>query len=228
MSPRSPALECLVQARLVFWDFDGVIKESVDAKSQAFVDLFAGQGPAFGERVRAHHLAHGGVSRFEKIPLYLQWAGFEPTRERVDAACQRFSALSQSKVIDSPWVAGVRDYLEQRHEEQDFVLVTAIPEAEASEILRKLQIDAWFRAVYGSPGSKKAAVGTHLARSGFDPLACAFIGDAQTDLDAAGAHGVPFVLRLTGHNRDLIERVGELYLRDLSPWAGQTLDSRAQ
>ena len=42
---------------LVFWDFDGVIKESVSVKTDAFVDLFRPFGSDVCEQVRKHHLA---------------------------------------------------------------------------------------------------------------------------------------------------------------------------
>jgi phosphoglycolate phosphatase-like HAD superfamily hydrolase len=70
--------------RWIFLDFDGVIKESVEAKSAAFVHLFEGFGDDVSKRVRSHHEANGGMSRFEKIPMYLGWAGEKETQKRVD------------------------------------------------------------------------------------------------------------------------------------------------
>ena len=33
--------EILVNSRLIFWDFDGVIKDSAEIKAQAYVDIFS-------------------------------------------------------------------------------------------------------------------------------------------------------------------------------------------
>ena len=63
------------QKRFLFWDFDGVIKDSVDVKTCAFVSLFKNFGSEVLNQVVEHHEANGGVSRFEKMPLYLDWAG---------------------------------------------------------------------------------------------------------------------------------------------------------
>ena len=76
----------------LFWDFDGVIKESVDVKTQAYVGLFQAFGPAVAARVREHHERHGGMSRFAKIPLYLEWAQVTPTRAETARYCELFSA----------------------------------------------------------------------------------------------------------------------------------------
>ena len=51
-------------AKIVFWDFDGVIKDSVDVKTQAFIDLFDAYGSNVVQAVVAHHIKNGGISRF--------------------------------------------------------------------------------------------------------------------------------------------------------------------
>ena len=45
--------------KLYFWDFDGVIKDSVDVKTQAYFQLFEPFGLDVAERVRQHHEAMG-------------------------------------------------------------------------------------------------------------------------------------------------------------------------
>ncbi len=93
-------------ARLMFWDFDGVIKESVDVKTRAFMRLFEPYGVEVVALVRAHHEDNGGMSRFEKMPLYLRFAGIEPEDGRVAALCDEFHRLVRDEVIAAPWVRG--------------------------------------------------------------------------------------------------------------------------
>ena len=90
----TPIPDLLRAAHLVFWDFDGVIKESVAVKSDAFVRLFLPFGSEVADRVRQHHEAHGGMSRFDKMPIYLRWAGEPATAEQIQQYCGRF-ALAQ-------------------------------------------------------------------------------------------------------------------------------------
>ena len=54
------------QYKLVFWDFDGVIKDSVLAKTNAFRLLFEEHLPELIEQICEHHRTHGGLSRFKK------------------------------------------------------------------------------------------------------------------------------------------------------------------
>ena len=47
---------------VIFWDFDGVIKDSVKVKSTAFGELFAPFGEDIVNRVIEHHEANSGIS----------------------------------------------------------------------------------------------------------------------------------------------------------------------
>lgn len=189
------AIQLLQSADIIFWDFDGVIKDSVAVKSVAFEQLFLPYGLAIAEQVRCHHENHGGISRYEKMPIYLGWAG-EPVNDRtVEEFCQRFSQLVQQAVIDSPWVPGAEHYLRNNPNNQIFILVTATPQAEIETILSALNLRDCFSGIYGSPVSKKQAIQTVLENYQIAPEDCLTIGDARTDWEAAEANQVPFLLR---------------------------------
>lgn len=187
-------------ASLIFWDFDGVIKDSVDVKTLAYERLFLPFGREIASRVRQHHESHGGVSRFDKIPLYLTWAGELATAAQVEAFCARFSQSVLQAVIDAPWVPGVREYLLQHFSRQYFVLVTATPQEEIEQILAALDLSGCFREVHGAPTKKAHAIKVVLPRLECAPAQALMIGDAETDLQAAQANAVPFLLRRTPLN----------------------------
>ena len=194
----------LLNARqVVFWDFDGVIKDSAMVKSAGYEKLFLQFGEDVVKRVKKHHNAHGGVSRYEKIPLYLSWAGEPANPLQVQDFCDRFSDLVQQAVVDSPWVPGVCEYLSSHYADQCFVLITGTPQKEIEEILHALNITRYFRNVYGAPKAKTIMVKDVLER-----LSCPFeqalvIGDSGTDLEAAKNNNVAFLLRRTSLNKEL-------------------------
>ena len=66
------AAQLIKKSSVIFWDFDGVIKESVDIKGKAFQKLFEVYGTEVMEMVRIHHENNGGMSRFDKFPVYLK------------------------------------------------------------------------------------------------------------------------------------------------------------
>jgi phosphoglycolate phosphatase-like HAD superfamily hydrolase len=201
---QKPDVIGLISSRaIVFWDFDGVIKDSVDVKTEAFERLFSGYGPDIAARVKTHHETNGGVSRHEKIPLYLTWVGLPCDQYHVDQFCSRFSDAVLDAVVDSPWVPGVQEYLLDHCELQYFVLVTATPQQEIESILNNLGIAHCFRQVHGAPADKKDAIAAVLRAQRIDVADVLMIGDSETDRSAADANQIPFLLRRTRINRSL-------------------------
>jgi phosphoglycolate phosphatase-like HAD superfamily hydrolase len=199
----APIVAFLHGRSTLFWDFDGVIKDSVAVKSDAYERLFAPFGPDVAARVRDHHERNGGISRFEKLPLYLSWAGREASEAEVSSYCGQFSAVVRQSVIDSPWVPGAREYLQANHARQCLFLVTGTPQAEMEDILMALELTSCFREVHGAPTSKSDAIELVLARWNCPRTDSLLIGDSDSDYAAAGTAGVQFLLRRTALNRQL-------------------------
>jgi phosphoglycolate phosphatase-like HAD superfamily hydrolase len=198
----------------LFWDFDGVIKDSVAVKAAAFERLFAPFGAALAARVRAHHECNGGMSRYEKLPLYLQWAGHSASEAEVSAYCEQFSVAVRQATIDSPWVPGAREYLLANRARQCLVLVSATPQGEMEDILRAVGIASCFHEVHGAPTPKLQAIQAALERRGCAPADALMIGDSDSDYVAAKAAGLAFLLRRTPLNHDLQRRHGGLQCED--------------
>lgn len=212
----NPVVDKLVAAKLIFWDFDGVIKDSLEAKSSAFEELFLPYGVDVARRVRVHHESNGGVSRFHKIPIYLNWSGIAPVGAVVDEFCSRFSELVLSRVLESPWVSGVREYLEANHKCQFFVLLSATPQNEIEIIASKLGIGRVFQHIFGAPIKKIDAIAQVLAATATEARDSLMVGDSEEDLIAAKGNGIRFMLRRTALNRGIQERMKFDMFDDLS------------
>ena len=207
----------LAKADLIFWDFDGVIKESVEVKSAAFEQLFMQYGQDVAGRVREHHEANGGISRFDKIPHYLRLAGESDSAENIERFCGYFSCQVKQAVIDSPWVPGVHSYLESQFRQKVFVLVSATPEEEIRDILSSLQIVHCFQEVYGAPTEKSRAIFQVLQkRPGASLETSLMIGDSMSDFRAAEKNNIPFLLRQTPLNTSLQEACSCLMFENFS------------
>ena len=212
----NPVAELILRTDAIFWDFYGVIKDSISVKTTAFESMFFPYGDSVVGRVRAHHESHGGVSRYEKMPLYLEWAGLPTTRGQIDVFCKHFSTLVLQGVVDSPWVPGVRDYLQRNCGRQSFFLITATPQAEIDLIVDKLDIAHCFREIHGAPKSKRFAIAEIIERKGIARDNAVVIGDAETDLLAARANGIAFVLRRTELNKRLQSTYDGPQIEDLT------------
>lgn len=206
----------ILESKIIFWDFDGVIKDSVGVKSDAFEKLFLSFGKEISKKVRKHHEANSGMSRFEKLPIYLQWAGQVPSTSLINQFEKKFSLLVKKKVIDSHWVEGVLDYLQNNYQRQNFFLITATPQKEIEEILLKLKIIHYFQQIVGSPTMKDEAIKMLLYKYKIDTEQAVMIGDSGIDYEAALLNQVQFVLRRTKLNRTLQSNLDCHMMHDFS------------
>lgn len=188
---------------VIFWDFDGVIKESVSVKTDAYVELFKPYGSDVCKQVKNHHLANGGMSRYDKIPLYLKWVGLEQNDLEVQNYCDKFGRIVKDKVITSAWVPGVQDFLRSNKEKYIFIMVSATPQDEIEEICKKLNLDSFFLKIYGSPASKAESIKISMLHFGVDASSCVMMGDAQADIDAAQDNKIDFIFRRHQDNLQL-------------------------
>jgi len=179
----------------VFWDFDGVIKESVEVKSTAFEKLFSIYGSKISKKAREHHEQNIGLSRFEKIPLYMTWSDELVTDKSVQEFCNKFSLLVKRAVINSPWVPGFLEVIESNTSKQKHILVTATPKDEIEYILKKLGIMSFFYKVYGAPILKKDAIFMELNNLAIKSENAIMIGDSNNDYEAAKSNNVMFFFK---------------------------------
>ena len=56
----------------IFFDFDGVIAESVSAKTDAFEEMYLPYGKDIAAKVVDYHKLHGGVSRYENLNISIR------------------------------------------------------------------------------------------------------------------------------------------------------------
>ena len=196
-------LDLIKKAKIIFWDFDGVIKESVSVKSDAFEKLFQPFGIEIAKKVKRHHEKNGGMSRYKKLPIYLDWAGKESSESLVSEYEKKFSDLVINEVINSPWVSGVLEYLKIHANKQKFFIVTATPHQEILIILKELQIKELFEEVIGSPISKQVAISQLINKYSVSTDEAIMIGDSSNDYYAAIENEVQFILRKTEFNKNL-------------------------
>ena len=182
------------------FDFDGVIKESVRVKSEAFVQLYKQEGEAFQNRVEEYHLANGGVSRFEKFKVWNEWLGRSTSKETIDSLAKKFAQLVIDNVVISPFVGGSQSAINSANDNSLSFIATGTPDDEINLILDRLGLTHYFREVHGSSRKKVIIVKDILERFHLSPAEVLFIGDAQTDYQAALDNKIDFYLRETDYN----------------------------
>ena len=179
----------------VFFDFDGVILDSVDVKTKAFADMFEKYGPEVQKKVIQHHLANCGVSRFDKFRYYYEKLLNTLINEKnILNLSEEFSKLVVNKVIESSFIDGAIDTLNELYKNRiPTYIVSGTPHNEINLIVKQKDLEKYFKEVHGSPREKQEIVQEILSRKRYNPKKCIFIGDAMSDYKAAKKNNMKFL-----------------------------------
>ena len=198
-------LELIKNSKAIIWDFDGVIKDSVDLKGEAFKKLFEDQKIYIKNKIYKHHKNNGGLSRFIKLQKYLDWSSYENNIKNLNLFAKKFSELVVKEVISANYIDGIENYLRGNQNRQKFFLVTATPEEEILKITKKLEIFDYFKIIIGYPKTKEEGFELILNESGMDNADFIVIGDSLSEYNAANKYSLKFVLRIDKSKRKIPE-----------------------
>lgn len=178
----------------VFFDFDGVILDSVDVKTRAYTELFRPFGPEAEKAAVDYHLANGGLSRFKKFEYIFKHVLKQPVSEKeLEKMGQDFSDLALKGVLESPFIPGALETLKELKEKNiPAFVVSGTPDEEIKYIVKKKGLEEYFKEVHGSPRAKAEIVLDILRRYSCNADKCLFIGDAMSDYQAAKIVGLAF------------------------------------
>lgn len=179
----------------VFFDFDGVILDSVHVKTKAFAQMFRQFGPEIEQKVVAYHLEFGGISRFEKFRyFYNTLLDISISEEQLQKLGEEFSDLVLSQILAAPYISGSLETLNMLKQNNiPAFVVSGTPDDEIKFIVKKRNLRVFFLEVHGSPRQKDAIILDIVERYGYDRLKCLFIGDAMSDYKAAQRTGISFL-----------------------------------
>jgi len=210
----------------IAFDFDGVLAESVEVKTRAYALLFNDEKEEAVSQFIDYHIKNGGISRFEKIKVFYRDILQRPLSDNYfQELVQRFSRLVVDEVVAAPWVEGAREFLAQNEKQYKFFIVSGTPEDELNEIVHRRGMDHYFKAVRGSPKDKVTLLSEIMEEYNLRPDKMVFVGDAETDWQAAQKLKIPFLWRyvsaqtppLAGYKGPRLPSLKDLEL-NLSEW----------
>jgi len=189
----------------IFFDFDGVILESVDVKSTAFGRLFSNY-PDHLPEILALHERLGGISRFEKFRMIYQDILKMPyDASRAATLGKEFAGYVVDEVLACPMVVGAQDFLSQYARTLPIFVISGTPEDELYDIIVRRGLREYFREVHGSPKTKPEIIRDILNRFDWCANRVLLVGDAESDYLAAQVCGLRFIGRVGGKARPFQE-----------------------
>lgn len=181
---------------VVICDFDGVLVESVDVKTQAFAKLFDNQPEDIIRKIIAYHEENGGVSRYEKFKYFYKHFLKKPLDDKTLMKLgAKFSDIVLEEVINAPYVKGAKETLEFLYKEIPLFVASGTPHDELLTIISERKMGKYFKGVFGSPKAKSLIITQVIREEKVMPENVVMVGDAMSDYRSAVETGVNFVGR---------------------------------
>ena len=199
----------------IFFDFDGVIAESVSAKTDAFEEMYLPYGNDIAAKVVNYHKLHGGVSRYEKFKYFHKnFLNKVINQDEVNELAIKFSNIVLEKVIYSDEVLGANYFIEKYHQKFKFWIITGTPTSEIELIAEKRKLTSFFIGLHGSPNNKRYWTENLIKKHNLNRDEIIFLGDATTDMDAANFSKIHFALRENEENKEIFKDYNGLRFND--------------
>ena len=190
--------------KALLFDFDGVILESAEIKTDAFRKLFGEKYPDKVEEFINYHTANAGISRYVKIQFfYERILNIKLPDKKKEELANKFSQIVFNEIVNASFVEGVAKFLTENYKKFPLFIITGTPDEEINSIIKKRKLNFYFKEIHGSPKEKKNIIFDILSRYQWNPEEVVFFGDAESDLRAAEETGVTFVARLNDNSKAL-------------------------
>lgn len=202
----------------IFFDFDGVLVDSMEIKTQAFENLFEPYGQDIKDKVVRHHREHGGMTRRDKFRHYYKYFLRKALSDQeLDRLCNAFANIVIEKVIAAPAIPGVEDFLRNCQGRVPCFVISGTPADELLAIIKQRGWSRYFIEVCGAPVTKREHLNILLNNYSLHPENCIFFGDAFSDYDAAKTFEIPFIGVLPDQEAPLLKSVsGVQWVKDFN------------
>ncbi|MEZ0391612.1 MAG: HAD family hydrolase [Pseudobdellovibrionaceae bacterium] len=186
----------------VFFDFDGVLLDTLEAKGRAFQKVFSRFGGKVADQVYDFHLNHGGLNRKQKIQeCHRRFVGSEISEELLNEMLSLLATEMQNQLFSCVPVSGALQFMKSHREAGGRAwVVSAAPENEIKDLCVHFGYAPYLEGIHGFPNPKSEQMKKVLAQFSLNHKNCVMIGDAQEDLKAALENQVPFLLRKTPYS----------------------------
>lgn len=182
------------QIKTIFWDFDGVILDSMPIRDFGFVKIFEEFDKELVDKLLEYHTLNGGLSRYVKIRyFYNTLLNVEVSDEKVQELADKFSNIMRNELTNKKYlIKETVDFIEKNYQNYNFHIVSGSDEKELNYLCKELELYEYFKTIEGSPTPKNDLVKNILQKYNYNPKESILIGDSINDYEAANVNGIKF------------------------------------
>jgi phosphoglycolate phosphatase-like HAD superfamily hydrolase len=179
--------------KMIIWDFDGVIVDSMKIREEAFRFSLNSYSEKIANDLATYHVKNGGLSRYVKFDYILD--KYNVIKESKEQLLDIYAGYIRETLFDrqiiNPQVLGVLNYMQAQSVIQ--FIASGSDHKELNNLCRFLNIDTYFRGIFGSPTKKEEIVENILNLSEYPIEKAILIGDSINDEDAALKNGIKYL-----------------------------------
>ena len=100
----------------IIFDFDGVICDSVDIKTNAFSEIYSKFGKEIQEKVLEYHLSNMGINRYEKFKfIHKEFFNKILNEDEIQRLSKKFSNIVFNKILSCKYIKGAEDFIMENY-----------------------------------------------------------------------------------------------------------------
>ncbi|MCT7599782.1 HAD family hydrolase [Aliarcobacter butzleri] len=180
--------------KTIFWDFDGVILDSMPIRDYGFAKIFEDFDKELVDKLLEYHTLNGGLSRYVKIRYFYNILLKEDVSdEKVQELADKFSIIMKTELTNKKYlIKETVDFIEKNYQNYNFHIVSGSDEKELNYLCKELGLSKYFKTIEGSPTPKNDLVKNILEKYNYNSKECILIGDSINDYEAANINGIKF------------------------------------
>ncbi|MGL5049814.1 MAG: HAD family hydrolase [Fusobacteriaceae bacterium] len=197
----------------IFFDFDGVILDSMQVRDYGFRKIFERFDKNKNiEIFLKYHTLNGGLSRFHKIKYFFKtYLNEDISENNILELAEEFSEIMRSELVNKKYlIKETVDFIDKNYKNYNFYIVSGSEQNELRFLCKELGLEKYFKIILGSPIHKNDLVKIFLNEEKLNPNESILIGDSINDYEAAVANSISFY----GYNNERLKKLDSKYLEN--------------
>ncbi len=203
-----------IDKKNIFWDFDGVIMDSMPVRNKGFELVLKEFPNEQVELLMQFHLKNGGLSRYVKFRYFFEEIrGERVTEEGIKEWAQKFSEIMRKELVQSALlIEDSVNFIKENHKKFKMHIVSGSDGEELRYLCEKLELSKYFISIHGSPVPKKELVKSLLSKHEYEEDDTILIGDSINDYEAAKINNIDFC----GYNNAQLKDLKSFYIKSFN------------